>query len=358
MLRNRAKCVLSQVYNRLHYNHRRQCSNSSSSVEVEELKIPVPWGHVAAKRWGNPFGKPVLCLHGWLDNAGSFDGLAPLLPNDTHRFVAIDMPGHGFSSHYPPGMTYRFSDGFTVIRYVESYLGWKRTSLLAHSLGAGIAVWYTSIFPDEVDRLILIDLINVGPLTLEKHSRHSKKSILAGVETFKKLSPVGQDEPHKVPTYTYEDAVARAYMANTLAHGTDTILPSSVETLMKRGLRKVGDDGYTWSADLRLRIPSAFHVLIEQVEHYAGAIHCPMLIIKAADSSYYMSEEMAQRILKVYINHNPNFEWRTVEGGHHVHLNHPERVAPHVSKFLLKDFTNIDKSEETDDKENFPFDLF
>jgi hypothetical protein len=28
------------------------------------VTFPVPWGHIAAKAWGNPMGKPVLALHG------------------------------------------------------------------------------------------------------------------------------------------------------------------------------------------------------------------------------------------------------------------------------------------------------
>ncbi len=47
---------------------------------------------------------------------------------------------------------------------------------------------------------------------------------------------------------------------------------------------------------------------------------------------------MAERLLKVYANSNPNFEFHVVEGGHHVHLNEPEKVAPLILNFLRKNF--------------------
>ena len=114
---------------------------------------------ITGKRWGNPDGAPVLCLHGWLDNAGSFDKLAPLLPNDKFDFVAIDLPGHGFSSHYPTGMNYRFSDTFTTIRYVKEFLNWEKFSFMGHSMGGGVCIWYTSIFPEDIDRLISLGTV-------------------------------------------------------------------------------------------------------------------------------------------------------------------------------------------------------
>ena len=76
-------------------------------------------------------------------------------------------------------------------------------------MGAGIAIWYSSIFREDIDRMISMDLVNVEPLTLEKHVKKTGESIKQGVEVFKKLS-----KSDTVPTYTYEDAVARAYMAN------------------------------------------------------------------------------------------------------------------------------------------------
>ena len=291
-----------------------------------------------------------------MDNACSFDGLAPKLPNETHNFVAIDLPGHGYSTHFPLGMTYRLSDTFTVLRYVKDCMDWEKFSIIGHSLGAGIGIWYSSIFNEEVDRLISLDLVNVAPLTLESHVKRTKNSILSGVSTFNKLSGA------KIPTYEYIDAVSRAFMANQMAHGINSITQESVETLMKRGLTKVGDK-YTWSADLRLRVPPAFYTVEEQVLHYAANIKCPMMLLKAAESHYYMPAEIAKRIIKTYINHNPNFEMHKIQGGHHVHLNQPERVSDLICEFLLK--SDFQKLEEEDDekagktgKTDFPLDLF
>lgn len=71
--------------------------------EWEEIKIDVPWGFVAGKWYGDRNQTPVIALHGWQDNAGSFDRLIPLLP-PCIPILAIDLPGHGKSSHYPTGM--------------------------------------------------------------------------------------------------------------------------------------------------------------------------------------------------------------------------------------------------------------
>ena len=42
-----------------------------------DITIPVPWGVIAAKEWGPPSGDPWLAVHGFLDNAGTFDTLLP-----------------------------------------------------------------------------------------------------------------------------------------------------------------------------------------------------------------------------------------------------------------------------------------
>ncbi|NXJ54655.1 SEHL2 protein, partial [Spizaetus tyrannus] len=130
-----------------------------------ELKFPVPWGHVAAKAWGPSEGCPVLCLHGWLDNANTFDKLIPLLPRDRY-YVAMDFSGHGLSSHRPAGSPYHFLDYVSDVRRVAAALQWRRFTLMGHSMAflffsyCFISPQFCFLYPEMVDKLILLE--NLG----------------------------------------------------------------------------------------------------------------------------------------------------------------------------------------------------
>uniref|UniRef100_A0A5F9CXJ6 AB hydrolase-1 domain-containing protein n=1 Tax=Oryctolagus cuniculus TaxID=9986 RepID=A0A5F9CXJ6_RABIT len=132
---------------------------------LSELKLAVPWGHIAAKAWGSAQGPPVLCLHGWLDNANSFDRLIPLLPQDFH-YVAMDFGGHGLSSHYSPGLPYYHQNFVSEIRRVAAALKWNRFSLMGHSFGGTVGGMFSCIFPEMVDKLILLD---ASPFALDSN---------------------------------------------------------------------------------------------------------------------------------------------------------------------------------------------
>ena len=75
---------------------------------MHEQRIETARGPLAALRGGRAGGPPLLCLHGWLDNAASFVPLSPWLAE--FDWVALDLPGHGASSHRAPGYDYAFAD--------------------------------------------------------------------------------------------------------------------------------------------------------------------------------------------------------------------------------------------------------
>ena len=57
---------------------------------------------------------------------------------------------------------------------------------------------------------------------------------------------------------------------------------------------------------------------------------------------------------QVYLNNNPDFEYKSINGGHHVHMDNAPDVASIVQTFLDKKF----KGKGTEDKENMPFKLW
>uniref|UniRef100_I3NAM7 AB hydrolase-1 domain-containing protein n=1 Tax=Ictidomys tridecemlineatus TaxID=43179 RepID=I3NAM7_ICTTR len=156
----------------------------------ENLKLTMPWGHIAAKAWGSLRGPPVLCLHGWLDNANSFDRLIPLLPQDFY-YVAMDFGGHGLSSHYGPGVPYYHQNFVNEVRRVVAALKWSRFSLMGHSFGE--YPLFSCTFPEMVDELILLD---TSPFEMENLLTYKRRAIehVLQVEASQKPSRVVSPE--------------------------------------------------------------------------------------------------------------------------------------------------------------------
>jgi pimeloyl-ACP methyl ester carboxylesterase len=119
-----------------------------------------PGLHLAARVHGPDDGAPLLAMHGWLDNAATFDELAPLLPG--RRIVALDFAGHGLSGRRV-GAPYHFIDYVADVAAVADLLGWQTFDLMGHSLGAGVAALLAGAWPERVRRLVLLE--GLGPLT-------------------------------------------------------------------------------------------------------------------------------------------------------------------------------------------------
>lgn len=296
----------------------------------KELSIAVPWGEITGKAWGNPEGNSILGLHGWQDNANSFDTLAPLLPlNDVH-FVCIDFPGHGRSSHRPPGSAYNFTDYLFDIKRVIEALNWQRFSIIGHSMGGGVGVLLSSLYPDMVDKLITIDLLAPVTRNPEKATERLRASIA-------ELLKIERDtRPEK--TYSKEEAVQRLLKGNTLLD------EESARLLVERGTRPAEDDPskVMFTRDHRLKTATPMSFMDEHLQYICSHMKCEYLAIRALESQLAHGQEKTNWYRDLYSKACKRFEFVEVPGNHHVHMNHPERVAPLIKAFMNGETVQMD----------------
>lgn len=279
-------------------------------MRPRNIDLELPHIRLAAREWGDPGGEPVVALHGWLDNAASFDTLAPMLP-DLH-LVAVDLPGHGRSEHRPPGLVHHFVDWVPEVAAAADALGWDAFTLVGHSMGAGIATLVPPIFPDRVRRVVLLE--GSGPLAAD--AVKAPLQLAAALDDEAKAS---QATPRVFPDL--ESAVS-ARMRDT------DLTPEAAQRLVERGAEKV-EDGVRFTFDPRLKTRSRLRFTETQVLAFLEAIECPVLAVRAS-RGWPIPEDIVKRRMKAI----PRLELVEVEGGHHVHLTHPERVAPSVAEFF------------------------
>ena len=277
----------------------------------EELRFEISSLQIAAKAWGPADGFRVLAFHGWLDNAATFDHLAPFFPD--WRLVSLDMPGHGHSSHRPPGTSYHFVDMLFEVVEVLDQLGWEECSLIGHSMGAGVATCVAGILRERVKRLILVE--GLGPLSqpAEKVTELMRDSIQQWNSLKTKKSPVYQNR---------EEAVMARHFAGKLKK-------SSVETLVARGLGE-NTDGLVWRSDPRLRIKSRLYLSEAQILQMIKDITAQVLVIEAEDTDTRRWVDL----LRSRLGYVKNLDHRILPGGHHLHLDEPQSVASAIKDFL------------------------
>ena len=126
----------------------------TSNSPFREIDIRLPNLRFAARCWGPENGIPFLGMHGWLDNAATYDHIAPLLPE--LRLVSLDFHGHGFSDHLPPGIAYHFADSIDLMFRVADQFGWRKFNLIGHSMGAAVAALMPQWQPSQQPLLLLL----------------------------------------------------------------------------------------------------------------------------------------------------------------------------------------------------------
>jgi len=267
---------------------------------------------LAAKEWGDPAGIPVIALHGWLDNANSFDQMLPHLHN--MHVIAVDMAGHSKSGDRSEDSGYDIWQDIADVLAVSEQMGWDRFALLGHSRGAIVSALVAGTFPKLVTHCMLIDSYFPIPNKTGNAAAQLAKAI-TDRKRFQTISPSVFN--------SFEDAV------KARVNGFVPLEKEAAVILAKRGVIET-DGKYSWRNDQRLKATSMVTFTKQQCQSFFTSIKCPIMLIQAQSG---LLQGQIQPQLKAWV---PHIEVVPMSGSHHLHLEGcAQQVAEKAQQFFL-----------------------
>ena len=266
-------------------------------MQPKELTISTRQLTFSALELGDPQGKPVIALHGWMDNAASFVPVAEQLKGI--RLIAIDLAGHGRSEHRPKGWSYDIWHYIEDLSDIAEALKFNEFGLLGHSLGGIICTMSAAtVLKEQVTGLVVIDGISPYPRTPEESVSSLKQYIRQRRQPVISLSEVG---------YRSIKQAIRARMI-----GQYRVSKTSAELLVNRGLRQE-ESNWVWTMDPRLKLGSPARYTLEQSLAFVKAVTCPMSII-------YVEEGEISEFVRDYAQDLTSAGLHPLAGSHHLHM--------------------------------------
>jgi pimeloyl-ACP methyl ester carboxylesterase len=275
----------------------------------DEVKFDIGGRVIAGKRWRGG-SRPTLALHGWLDNANSFDAFAQAMPE--LDILAIDFAGHGYSDPRPPDVGYWGWLDIGDVIAVADRLGWETFTIVAHSMGAEYSTQLVGVYPERVTAQICIDgYVEAASIDviLDAIRENLDTCLLAGDGTMR-------------PYPSLEAMAERLEQAKGIEF-------ASALALVRRGHR-VTDAGFIWSTEARIRRTHTQRQPDEIVVALARRTRTPTLMITAG-----AGEDWFQHSLELVRNVLPVFREVSIAGPHHLHMSAalPDVVAE-IRQFL------------------------
>ncbi|GEA49504.1 hydrolase [Vibrio inusitatus NBRC 102082] len=253
----------------------------------------------------------ILMLHGWLDNAASFTPLMEEISakNPDIQLIALDLPGHGYSSHSHSGY-YPFHDYIDSLHQVISQINNEcdcPLTLVGHSMGALIASCYSAAFPENVGHLVQIE--GYGPIY--ESPQNSLSRLRKGVLSRQRVSK-------KPPRFfeSFDEMVqlrARRYVLNA----------EEITPLVERDSEQT-EHGWHWRHDKKLKAESLYRMTEAQAKQVIEALPKSNLLILGDTGFTHLSSICTSTAQILHI-----------KGGHHCHLSCPRSISEAIIALIL-----------------------
>ncbi|NVK22659.1 MAG: alpha/beta hydrolase [Kangiellaceae bacterium] len=131
----------------------------SQSIE-HDVRVPFFNSSVHITEMGQDNATTLLLVHGLGANAAGDWALLVSELSKKYHLVALDLPGFGKSEHSNE-ILYTPENYSKLLHWVRQRYAKSLTIVVGHSMGAAISLKYASEYPDDIQRLVMIDAAGI-----------------------------------------------------------------------------------------------------------------------------------------------------------------------------------------------------
>lgn len=241
-------------------------------------------------------GHPLIILHGLFGSSDNWFSLAKVFAEHFTVYL-VDQRNHGQSPH---------SDDFNYKLLTEDLATFindhnlDKPHIIGHSMGGKTAMNFAVKYPEQLDKLIVVD---IAPKQYAVHHDH----ILEGLHAINLQTLASRNEADKILS--------------------DHIPEPDVRQFLLKNLSRTAENKFEWRVNIR-----AIENHIEEIGEgmqYPGQYPAPTLFIKGARSNYFAAGDEGETV-KIF----PSAQFATLNTGHWVQAEDPTKFAETVFSFL------------------------
>ena len=243
-------------------------------------------------------GKPLIILHGLFGMLDNWKALAKEFACffETH---IVDLRNHGKSFHANQHNYEVMTED--LLSYLNTY-NLDEVSLIGHSMGGKAAMNFACMYPDRVEKLVVVD---ISPKYYPPHHQE----ILSGLKAVDRSNLTSRKDADQILSQYFSESAMRQFLLKNLY----------------------------WRSSTELTFKFNLEVLSDQIENVGQALHTdalfdrPTLFIAGQSSNYIKETEV-----ELIETHFPDFEIVEIpKSGHWVHAENPDQFFDKVSRFLI-----------------------
>ncbi len=247
-------------------------------------------------------GEPLIILHGFLGASGNWHTLSRNVFAEHFQVYAVDQRNHGRSPH-----DNRF-DYEAMAEDLAAFMdehGIDKAHLLGHSMGGKTAMYFATMYPERVLRLVVADMT-------PKEYEPQHNDILEALKRVAFDVHTSRESVDEVLAETIAEIGTRMFLMKNLAIDRDT-------------------KQYSWQ--MNLEVLDKHYDKLNQAMPDDARFDGPVLFIRGGRSNYIRDEDR-----DLIEHHFPNARVLTIkDAGHWVHADQPAIFGESVVTYLQRE---------------------